>query len=266
MLIDWFTVFAQFVNFLILVYLLKRFLYKPILQAIDEREQRIAAQLQDAANLQTLAKQEQLRYQQLHQELDQKKSGLLQEAHDLAVTEHRRLLEEARHEYAALRKNLHEKLEAEQSSLQYELKRQTQREVFAIARKVLGELAGTTLEEQIIAVFLQKLSALGEKEAEQIRISLKATNEPLSIRSAFDLTPAQQNALEQAVKKLMGNGNELQFRVIPAEVGGIELAADGYKISWTIAEYLDGLEKKINVLANGVPGSPKEATMSSHDE
>ena len=48
MLINWFTVCAQAINFLILVWLLKRFLYKPILHAIDEREKGIAAQLADA--------------------------------------------------------------------------------------------------------------------------------------------------------------------------------------------------------------------------
>ncbi len=46
--IDWFTVAAQVINFLILVWLLKRFLYKPILAAIDEREKGIAAQLASA--------------------------------------------------------------------------------------------------------------------------------------------------------------------------------------------------------------------------
>jgi len=49
MLIDWFTVVAQVVNFLILVWLLKRFLYRPILNAIDAREKRIATKLADAA-------------------------------------------------------------------------------------------------------------------------------------------------------------------------------------------------------------------------
>jgi F0F1-type ATP synthase, subunit b len=48
MLIDWFTVGAQGLNFLILVWLMKRFLYRPILHAIDEREKRIAAELSDA--------------------------------------------------------------------------------------------------------------------------------------------------------------------------------------------------------------------------
>jgi F-type H+-transporting ATPase subunit b len=48
MLIDWFTVGAQLLNFLVLAWLLKRFLYRPILDALDAREQRIAAELADA--------------------------------------------------------------------------------------------------------------------------------------------------------------------------------------------------------------------------
>ena len=56
MLIDWFTVGAQAVNFIILVWLLKRYLYKPILNAVDAREKRIAAELADADAKKTEAK------------------------------------------------------------------------------------------------------------------------------------------------------------------------------------------------------------------
>ena len=45
MLINWFTVFAQAINFLILVWLLKQFLYKPVLHAIDERRKGSLASL-----------------------------------------------------------------------------------------------------------------------------------------------------------------------------------------------------------------------------
>ena len=48
MLIDWFTVGAQVLNFVVLVWLMKRFLYRPILDAIDAREKRVAAELADA--------------------------------------------------------------------------------------------------------------------------------------------------------------------------------------------------------------------------
>ncbi len=58
MLIDWFTVAAQVINFLVLVWLLKRFLYQPIIDAIDAREKRIAAELADADAKKAEARQE----------------------------------------------------------------------------------------------------------------------------------------------------------------------------------------------------------------
>lgn len=63
MLIDWFTVGAQTLNFLILVWLMKRFLYQPVLDAIDAREQRIAQELADAAQKQAQAQQEREEFQ-----------------------------------------------------------------------------------------------------------------------------------------------------------------------------------------------------------
>ena len=71
MLIDWFTVGAQVVNFIILIWLLKRFLYRPILTAIDTREQRIAAELADAATKQLQATQERTTFENKRQALDQ---------------------------------------------------------------------------------------------------------------------------------------------------------------------------------------------------
>ena len=56
--INWFTVIAQVINFLILVWLLKKFLYKPILNAIDEREKKIADKIKDADAQKALAHKE----------------------------------------------------------------------------------------------------------------------------------------------------------------------------------------------------------------
>ena len=57
MLINWFTVAAQVVNFLILLYLLKRFLYRPILGAMEERERRIASAMEEATKAEEAARQ-----------------------------------------------------------------------------------------------------------------------------------------------------------------------------------------------------------------
>ena len=80
MLIDWFTVGAQALNFIILVWLLKRFLYKPILDAIDAREKRIAAELADADAKKAEAKKERDEFQHKNEEFDEQRAALLRKA------------------------------------------------------------------------------------------------------------------------------------------------------------------------------------------
>ena len=72
MLIDWFTVGAQALNFIILVWLLKRYLYKPILNAVDTREKRIAAELADAE-----AEKAREEFQHKNEEFDRQRADLL---------------------------------------------------------------------------------------------------------------------------------------------------------------------------------------------
>ena len=74
MLIDWFTVAAQVVNFLILVWLLKRFLYKPILRALDAREQQIALTLADADAKKAEAQQERDEFRKKNEAFDQQRA------------------------------------------------------------------------------------------------------------------------------------------------------------------------------------------------
>ena len=96
MLIDWFTVVAQVVNFLILVWLLKRFLYRPILNAIDAREKRIATELADADAKKAEAIKERDEFQHKNEEFDRQRAALLSQATDEAKAERQRLLDEAR--------------------------------------------------------------------------------------------------------------------------------------------------------------------------
>ncbi len=98
MLIDWFTVVAQAVNFLILVWLLKRFLYQPILNAIDAREKRIAAELADADAKKAEAQQEREEFRRKNAEFDQQHTALLNQATAEAAAERQRLFDAARND------------------------------------------------------------------------------------------------------------------------------------------------------------------------
>ena len=89
MLVDWFTTAAQIINFLILVWLLKRFLYKPILHAMDEREKRMVNALNEVEQQKTNAENERLAFEKKSQELAQERERILKNAAEQAGEERR---------------------------------------------------------------------------------------------------------------------------------------------------------------------------------
>src|SRR3990172_2764168 len=123
MLIDWFTVGAQALNFLVLVWLLKRFLYQPILEAIDAREQRIAKELADADAKKAEAQKERAEFQHKNEAFEQQRAALLGKATDEAKAERQRLLAEARQAADALTAKRQDALRSEQRSLNEALSR-----------------------------------------------------------------------------------------------------------------------------------------------
>lgn len=259
MLIDWFTVVAQAVNFLLLVWLLKRFLYQPILQAIDKREQRIAALLREAEQRSAEAEKERSSYQQKNAAFEQERAALLSQATTEARAESRRLLEEARGEYNALRARFQESLREERQDLGREITERARQEVFAMARKALADLADYSLEEQIANVFVRRLNELDGEEKQRLALAFRSSGRPAVIRSSFGLSAAQQQAIEKVLKTSLAPDVQVQFETRPEQISGIEFTMNGYKIAWSIADYLSSLEKNIAELLNGKPKPEAEA-------
>jgi F-type H+-transporting ATPase subunit b len=248
MLIDWFTVSAQVVNFLILVWLLKRLLYKPILNAIDAREQRIAKELADADRKETEAEKEREKLQKKNEEFDQQRGELLSKAKDEAKAERQRLLDEARQAADTLRTKRQDALTREQESLNDEITRRTREEVFAIARKALTDLAGTTLEERMSEVFRRRLRELSNDAKEGIAKALKTSSDPVLVRSAFDLASEQQKGIQHTLQETFRAEIQVRFETAPDVISGIELTANGRKVAWSIGDYLASMEKSVSEL------------------
>jgi F-type H+-transporting ATPase subunit b len=262
MLIDWFTVVAQAVNFLILVWLLKRFLYKPILNALDAREKRIATELANADERMAEAGQERDEFKRKNEEFNQQRASLLINAEDEATAELQRLLDEARKESEALRTKWQEALRNEHQSLSEELTRRTGEEVFAIARKTLTDLATTGLEEQMTDAFIRRLHELSSTERAGLQSAFKAVASSAIVRSTFRLPAAQRRAIEGVVKDVLAIETQVQFETAPELVSGIELTANGHKIAWSIGHYLASLKKSVDDLLKERPKPNANADVS----
>ena len=248
MLVDWFTVAAQLVNFVILVWLLKRFLYQPILRAIDAREQRIDRSLADAAAKEAEAETERDAFRRKNEAFDQKRATLLSQATDESRVERQRLLDEARQAAEVLRAKQQEALQREQQSLNDEVARRTRAEVFAIARKALNDLSGTSLEARMSEIFAERLRALDDEARQRLAGALKTSTHPVRVRSAFELAPEQRDGIQAALNETLAADVQVRFETAPEVIAGIELATDGRKVAWSIADYLRSLENSVGEL------------------
>jgi F-type H+-transporting ATPase subunit b len=256
MLIDWFTVGAQVLNFLILVWLLKRFLYRPILNAIDAREKRIALALADADAKRSEAEKERDEFQHKNEQFDQQRAALLSTATDEAKAERERLLDEARKDAVALNSKRQEALKTEEHNLYQAISRRTQQEVFAIARKALTDLAGASLEARMAELFITRLQEMDGPSKQSLAEALKTKPTPVLVRSAFDLPAEQRAAIQKALNEAFSTEVQLHFEAAPDLVSGIELTTNGQKLAWSISDYLASLEHGIDELLKG-KGTPE---------
>jgi F-type H+-transporting ATPase subunit b len=250
MLINWFTVIAQIINFLILVWLLKRYLYKPILNAIDVREKQITKKIEDAEKKDADAKKEKEEFRKRNDTFDKERNDLMKKAVEETQTERSRLIEEAKKDALALREKLEKILKEDQEHIGEEIIRKTKNEVFAIARKALKELADSTLEAQMVNVFIKRLKSLDKDEEKKIIAAFKSSDKPIIVRSTFELTTAQHTEIKKSFKEELGHSSKIQFETIPELISGIEMNANGYKMAWSISEYLASLEKTIDEIIN----------------
>jgi F-type H+-transporting ATPase subunit b len=248
MLIDWFTVAAQAINFLILVWLLKRYLYKPILNAVDTREKLIAAELADAAAKKTEAQKESDEFRKKNEEFDQQRAALLNKATDEAKSEQVRLLDEARKAADALSAKRQETLLQDAQNLNQAIARRTRDEVFAITRKALTDLATVSLEERLGEVFTRRLRELDGKAKESLAVALKTAADPALVRSTFDLPAEQRAAVQNALNETFSAEVRIRFETSPDLVSGVELTTNGQKVGWSIADYLTSMENGVREL------------------
>jgi len=258
MLVDWFTVIAQVINFLILVLLLRKFLYKPVLRAIEAREKKIAAQIRDAESQKAEAAKQKEEFRLKNESIQQASREMLAKAEQEAGEERKRLMEETKKEAAALQVQLRDMLSKEEERLRSGIVRFTTSEVFALSRKIFSDLADTNVQQKMVDVFIRRLNSLDSEERNRLRSELRLSPDAsVIIKSGFPLSAGQREAVSSFIKSEMAPDAELQFSEEPERITGIELAAKGYKVAWSVEEYLSVLEKSVTALLNEIIESGK---------
>lgn len=258
MLIDWFTVAAQVVNFLILVALLKRFLYGPILRAMDRREERLVSSFAEAESKLVEARQLEEQYRGLLQELEEARGVKLRQVEEEAGEQRRRLMAEAREEAVEIRKGWAKSIREERAAFFTELKKRVGGEMLKIARKSLGDLANAELEQLMVVRFNERLTALGVDGLKEVAVA--ARERGVWIRSPFALPDSLRQRLATGVRQALGQDVEMHYKDRETMPLGIELSVGGLKMSWGVDSYFEQLEQEVAALYDGQAAAAAEET------
>jgi F-type H+-transporting ATPase subunit b len=245
-LVDWFTVVAQIVNFLILVALLRHFLYGRILKTIDEREADIAARREEAEKEKDEAEKEAESYREKNEQWGRDREEKLSRVKEEVAERKKELLEEARKEVDAEREKWHEALKQDRTSFSRDLRTMAGRQVHETARRVLSDLAHADLEQNIIESFLEQLSNLEEQERRRIKDSMGSSEGGLTVESSFEIPEERKKWISEVLQDLFSGDGRARFEISEDLICGIRIRTDDYQVGWNVASYLRGLEERLD--------------------
>lgn len=244
MLLDWFTVVAQIINFLILVFLLKHFLYDRIIQAMDDRESRIQDRLNEAQEKSRQAEQAAQSYRDKQQELASQRQEMLDQAKQEAEKERKTLTEKAREEGEQLRARWQESVEKEKERFLQDLRDMAATAVYGIARQALRDLADKDVEAQIAETFLSRLKALRSEKKRELAEAIQNNQNRVRIASGFELDPGIRQKVTRAVHHQLSQDADVTYEADTDLIMGMEIKGYGEKLSWSVETYLADLETK----------------------
>jgi len=242
-LINWFTVIAQIVNFLILVVLLKYLLYDRIVRAMDERERKIQLRLKEAEEKEQAAEREVESLREKNRDFDEKREKMLAQAKEEAETRRRELTQEARKGVTNLRLVWQEAIQREKESFVQDLRKMAATQVYAIARRAFEDLADADLEERMVDVFIARIQKMKKREREALAASIKEAGGEVVIRSAFEIPPKIRKEMTQALHRHLNDEINPHYETTSDLIAGIELKTRGRKIAWNLQHYLDTMEE-----------------------
>jgi F-type H+-transporting ATPase subunit b len=241
--IDWFVFFAQVVNFLILIYLLKRFLYGRILQAMDEREAKIGKTFEEAERLKKEAEQSAQAFESKNKAIQDRHDELLNQAVKEAEEYKRELMSQARAEVDQIRKRWQDSVDREKTSFLHHLRQRAGRQVYEVTRRILQDMVDENVEQRMVSVFIKRVETLPDQDAEAFRSSILKSERGVVLQSAFDIDPANRGKIHEAMNRCRFDTAKLRYEVADNLVAGIEMRTDGHKLAWSFDDYLESLEE-----------------------
>ena len=244
--LSWSTFVLEVINFLVLVWILKRFLYKPILDVIRRRRAGIEKTLADAEALHADAEKSREQYEgrlaDWNQERRQAREALIRELEaerKVKMTELQSSLEQEREtaRAAEARRQADAMRKIEETALMQGAR---------FATSLLEQASGPDTEARLVEMVTAELTQLPAERIAALRNSYGKTLEAIVVVSAFELPDDQRQRLKQALATVTSPNIPLRFEQNSELVAGVRIIIGPWVLGVNLQDELKGFVELAN--------------------
>jgi len=221
--LSWSTLLLEVINFLILIWILKRFLYRPVLAMIEQRRQHIETQTEAARATQQQADSLKAQYEQRLTDWDKEKRQANESLQKELQQERTKRLQQLQQDMDSQRE---ENRHANQQQLA-EQDRQYRAEALKLgadfASKLLSAVACVEVHNQLVELSLTQLASLVDSQIQTLRNALVPTPDQIKILTAYALEEDQQQRLTKALQEFCSSPIPVNFIPEPDLIAGLEI-------------------------------------------
>lgn len=241
MSINWFEVTAQIINFFLILFILQKLLYKPVLRAMAERQRRTLEAQEQADNKMRDANKLVASYESKVADIEGEKRKILDDAKVQAEETKDALLEKYRNEAESKRKAYLKEIEDEKYNFTLNLRKSLGANAIKIASHLLASISSKELEDEVFGRFIDNLKDLSHS----IPNFDSLEEETVTIHSYRDLSHGEKQVIETVLQDYNDIIRTINYQKDPRLILGYELNLDTYTVHANIENYLNIVEKEI---------------------
>ena len=243
--LDGATLLFQIINFLVLLWLLNRFLFRPLRQKLGERRSTISDTLQNARDQEVEAAQLRKIWEERQRRAELHAEEILQKAQREAEERRAELLEEARRQMDRLMEDMRSDLERQRDELLAVSYDDILDAIINLSGNVVRSVTTRRTHDDLVTNFAASIFQMPQSEVEEYRQLMAGRVPTAFVTTPVPLTPDQTRTLADTLSSLIDRHVELQVQVEPELVAGLQVRLGDKLIDNSVRNQLDRIRERV---------------------
>ncbi len=243
---SWSTFALQAVNFLVLVWLLKRFLFKPVGTIVAERKAEIARAQAEAEAARQSAEQARKNLESRQSQIEAERQGTIDQARAQLADERSKMIEAARADIEKLKAAAGKRLDEERDSAAREVIDRSIQIAIGLAQRLLQQFSAPGLEELFLNRVLDHLDHLGAAERAALLGQFGHDGGQLIVATAYPLGAEAEAKWRATLSERLGGHSQIAFATDKELIAGVELKFPHAVLRFSWRDALDDARRELN--------------------